>query len=71
MPINRYAADYLTPSNEEIESPLLNIVTSSWLEGISEGSSKLPLLSDSIKVHKILFEWLKKSQNYSDIFPIT
>jgi predicted dehydrogenase len=71
MPVNRYAVDYLSAKSIEIESPLLNLVTTSWLEGISSGISELPLLSESLKVHNLLFSWLSKCQTHKDIFPIT
>ena len=70
-PISRYAADYLPPVVQEIESPLLNKLTTIWLEGISEGKSELPLLVDSFIVHDLMFDWLNKSKVYSNNFPIT
>ena len=71
LPISRYAADYLPPVIQEIESPLLNKLTTIWLEGLFEGKSELPLLIDSFKVHDLMFEWLNKSTEYKNNFPIT
>lgn len=71
MPINRYAADYLDPVEQKIESPFLGDLTSVWLDNLSKGKEVLPLLKESLKVHQLMFEWLSASTTHKDHFPIT
>jgi predicted dehydrogenase len=72
LPVNRYAADYLPPVIHSIESPLLGELTRKWMESlIYENINLLPAIRESLKVHKLLFDWLSYSSNYKEKFPIT
>lgn len=70
MPINRYAVDYLPPIVQPIESPSLTDLTKEWIEGVLQDKMILPQLEDSLKVHRLMFQWLSLSETYK-IFPIT
>lgn len=71
MPISRYAADYLTPVTTKIESPFLGELTANWLQNLVEGKTVLPELSESLKVHQLMFDWLSASTTHKSHFPIT
>jgi len=71
MPISRYAADYLPPVETKIESPFLGDLTKIWLEELAEGRQLLPSVSESLKVHQLMFDWLSKSTTHKETFPIT
>jgi predicted dehydrogenase len=71
MPINRYAADYNEPVETTINSPFLGDLTKIWLENLLEGKQVLPELKESLKVHKLMFEWLAASKTHKEHFPIT
>lgn len=71
MPINRYAADYLPPTSTIISSPFLGDITKNWIDSIKEENVTLPSLDESIKVHRLMFDWLDFSNSYKKIFPIT
>lgn len=71
MPVNRYAADYLPPENVKIESPMLSEITKLWLQSIAANIDTLPSLKETLKVHKLLFDWLNHSKTHVDLFPIT
>lgn len=71
MPINRYAADFDELPIEKYESPFLGDLTAKWLDNISKGINLLPEISNSLKAHKLMFDWLSKSKTHKDIFPIT
>ncbi len=71
MPVNRYAADYLIPVVTKIESPFLGDLTCEWIEGLQKGKFLLPDLQNTLKVHKLMFDWLSHSKTYQSIFPIT
>lgn len=71
LPVNRYFGDYLPPVESIITSPFLGDLTTVWIKGILEGKSLLPKIEESIKVHELLFQWLAKSNNYKENFPIT
>lgn len=71
LPVYRYASDYLEPVCENYIAPFLGDLTASWVYSLIEGKNELPLVRDSQKAHKLLFEWLSFSKKYSKIFPIT
>lgn len=71
MPISRYAADYMSPNTIAINSPFLGDLTAEWIRGIDQGRNLLPEIKSSLKVHKLMFDWLSKSKTHSGIFPIT
>lgn len=71
MPINRYFADYLAPVEKELVSPFLGDLTAKWLNGLLQGRNLLPTIEASLKVHKLMFDWLNYSKTYHEHFPIT
>lgn len=71
MPINRYHADYLPSVEMKVDSPFLGDLTSKWLMALLQGESLLPTIGESMKVHKLMFDWLKYSKTHQEIFPIT
>lgn len=72
LPINRYAGDYLPPVYHTIHTPFLGDLTKKWIESlISDNISLLPSIEESLKVHRILFDWLAFSSMYHERFPIT
>jgi predicted dehydrogenase len=71
MPINRYHADYLPAVEVKVEFPFLGDLTSKWLIGLLQGESLLPTIGESMKVHKLMFDWLKHSKTHQKVFPIT
>lgn len=71
MPINRYAADYLSPVEQQFSTPILSELTANWIKELNNGHNILPNAKESLKIHKLLFDWLSKSSNYKEIFPIT
>jgi predicted dehydrogenase len=71
MPVNRYFADYLPPSESKFVSPFLGDLTANWARSLEKGNSSLPRIGDSIKVHKLLFDWLDKSKTHKEVYPIT
>lgn len=71
LPVQRYAGDYLPMETEKFEIPFLNDLTEEWLIQLIKGNFILPQISETIEVHKAMFEWLNKSDSYKDEFPIT
>jgi predicted dehydrogenase len=71
MPIQRYNADYLPPSEMNFDSPFLGDLTKIWVNGILSGVETLPTLKKASLSHKLMFDWLAKSKNFSNSFPIT
>lgn len=71
LPINRYAGDYMEPVTRRIESPMLSELTCQWLEGLAMGRNLLPELHESLKVHRLLFDWLATSRTHKGTYPIT
>lgn len=71
MPLNRYAADYLPPVTKKIVSPFLGDLTREWIEAIQSGVNLLPSLEESLKVHKLMFDWLSLSSTHKNVYPIT
>lgn len=72
LPVNRYAGDYESPHITSIESPLLGDLTREWINSIiKDKKNLLPTIKDSLKVHKLLFDWLSLSAQYKETFPIT
>jgi predicted dehydrogenase len=71
LPVNRYAADYLTPAVRTIQSPELSNLTQQWLEGLQNGKELLPGLRESLRSHRLMFDWLSKSKSHKNKFPIT
>lgn len=71
LPVNRYYGDYLAPVENPIVSPFLGDLTAKWVEGLMEGRHLLPGISESIEVHRLLFNWLNHSTTHQTIFPIT
>lgn len=71
LPLNRYAAEYMEPVTSRIESPSLSDLTRQWLEGVAEGRSMLPEPYESLKAHKVMFDWLEAGRSGQDKFPIT
>ncbi len=70
LPIQRYGADFLPPVSSDFISPFLGDLTSLWIDSISLGKSNLPSITESLKAHKLMFDWLALSTNYKQ-FPIT
>lgn len=71
MPMNRYAADFSLPVIEKYEAPFLGDLTTAWITGLINGINELPKVEDSLKAHKLMFEWLSYSKMYKKIYPIT
>lgn len=72
LPVNRYAADYLPPVVRPIESPFLGDLTQKWISSIIKDKvNLLPPIDESLKVHKLLFDWLSLSKTHKEKFPIT
>ncbi len=72
LPINRYAGDYLPASVSTISSPSLSDLTKEWITGICEkGENSLPSIDHSLKIHRLMFDWLALSKTHNKIFPIT
>ena len=56
----------------KIEAPFLGDLTNIWISEITKGNSNcLPNIEDSLGVHKLMFDWLSKSNFYKETFPIT
>lgn len=70
MPIQRYGADYEQAVKSTFISPFLGDLTSVWIDSLLGGESVLPQISESLKVHKLMFDWLRLSQAHK-VFPIT
>lgn len=70
MPIERYGADYEKAVKSSFVSPFLGDLTSVWIDSLLNGKSMLPEISESLKVHKLMFDWLSLSKKH-EIFPIT
>lgn len=71
MPISRYAADYLAPVEQTFSTPFLGDLTAKWIKELNDGNHLLPKVRESLKVHKLMFDWLSKSNICKDTFPIT
>lgn len=71
LPLYRYFGDYLPPVEQKIESPFLGDLTAKWIVGLANGEQLLPSLSESCKVHKLMFDWLNYSTIHQTSFPIT
>lgn len=71
MPISRYAADFLLPVEQQFTTPFLGDLTAKWIKELNDGNHLLPRVRESLKVHKLMFDWLSKSNIYQDTFPIT
>ena len=71
MPMNRYAADYLSPEEEPFIAPFLGDLTAEWIKGLINGINLLPKIKESLKVHQLMFDWLSHSKTHKEIFPIT
>lgn len=71
MPLNRYFADYLPPVEHKLESPFLGDLTAAWITNLVAGNRFLPTLDESIKVHRLMFEWLSRSAVRFVTYPIT
>lgn len=71
MPLYRYAADFEEQPVEKYEAPFLGDLTTQWINGLSKGINLLPELSESLKAHKLMFDWLSYSKTHQDNFPIT
>ena len=71
-PIHNYHCDYSSPSITEFESPFLGDLTAKWLKIlIKENTSLLPSIAQSLKAHKLLFDWLEYCTKFNKTFPIT
>lgn len=71
MPLNRYGADYEDPIVDKYEAPFLGDLTAAWLRSLLTGKNELPELKESLKAHKLMFDWLAFSKTHTKIFPIT
>lgn len=71
MPMNRYAADFEEQPVEKYEAPFLGDLTTQWINALQENINLLPELKESLKAHKLMFEWLTYSKTHKNIFPIT
>lgn len=70
MPIQRYGGDYMKSEKSAFISPFLGDMTEVWIDSIANGKSMLPTIEESIKVHQLMFDWLKLSIHHT-VFPIT
>lgn len=71
MPLNRYGADYLPPVTEKYEAPFLGDLTAAWIHSLLNGENALPEVKESLKAHKLMFDWLAFSKTHKKIYPIT
>jgi len=71
LPVNRYFGDYTPPIESKFESPFLGDLTAKWIIGLQNGQQLLPNISESCKVHKLMFDWLNHSNTHQKLFPIT
>lgn len=71
MPLNRYGADYQTPIVENYQAPFLGDLTADWIFSLLEGKNALPELKESLKAHKLMFDWLAFSKTHKKKYPIT
>jgi len=72
LPIYRYHCDYLQPIVTDFPVPFLGDLTKKWVTSlINENISLLPTIEQSLKAHKLMFDWLEFSTNYTEVFPIT
>jgi len=72
MPLNRYAADYLAPVENPLNTPaFLGDLTKMWIEELNNNKNILPELKESLKAHKLMFDWLSHSKTHQKVFPIT
>ena len=71
LPVNRYFGDYTSPVESVFESPFLGDLTAKWIVGLQNNEQLLPNISESCKVHKLMFDWLNHSKTHQDLFPIT
>jgi len=71
LPVNRYFGDYTPPVESKFESPFLGDLTAKWIIGLQNNEQLLPNISESCKVHKLMFDWLNYSKTHQDLFPIT
>lgn len=71
MPLYRYAADFEEQPVEKFIAPFLGDLTTLWIDKVTEGVNLLPDMEESLKVHKLMFEWLSYSKTHNKIYPIT
>ena len=71
MPVYRYAADYLPPQEESFISPFLGDLTALWVSELLKGNNLLPEIKESMKAHKLMFDWLSHSKTHNSVYPIT
>jgi len=72
LPIFRYHGDYLQPKESAFPSIFLGDLTHKWVTTLlTENTSLLPTIEQSLIAHKLLFDWLEYSSKYSKEFPIT
>ena len=71
MPMNRYAADYLPAEKETFAAPFLGDLTAMWINELQNGKNLLPDARESLKAHKLMFDWLSYSKTHKKVFPIT
>lgn len=71
LPMYRYFGDYSAAEESKIEFPTLSEITSKWLIGLRQGKHLLPSISESKKVHQLMFDWLSYSKSHQENFPIT
>ena len=71
MPLHRYAADYGDACKEDYIFRSLQDSTADWLRSIKNGDDRLADLRESLKAHRLMFEWLGHNREGLKKFPIT
>jgi predicted dehydrogenase len=71
FPIHRYHADYMPDKVYHLKDLSIPELTSQWIDDIAQGNERLPNLRESIKAHRLMFEWLSYSKKFKEKFPIT
>jgi len=70
LPVYRYAADYNQPVEYKFISPPLSDLTEKWLNGLLNEKQLLPSIEESIKVHRLMFDWLEMNVEKKKHFSI-
>ena len=71
LPVYRYAADYDKLEIETFQPENLDLLTTKWLNGLSNGEDLLPNLEYGMKVHGVMFDWLSYMPKDKIKYPIT
>ena len=71
LPVYRYHGDYLPDNKIDLVEYTLADLTASWIINLKNKIYTLPSISESLRAHKLMFEWLTFSSKFKDKFPIT